>query len=519
MKILSLVQGTPEWAAHRASHFNASDAPAMMGVSKYTTRNELLRRLAMGYTPEVDAATQRRFADGHAAEAAARPAIEALIGEELYPATATSDEYAQMSASLDGVTMDESLVWECKLYNKEKADYIQAHGMVPPTDYWQCVQQLIITRATKLLYTLGDTDTRVEMALDPLDEKKLLSGWAQFAADLQAYKLTEPAPVIVAEVVDSLPAVSVRMDGAIAVISNLDVFGERLKAYVAELDKNPSTDQAFANAESACKRLKAAEDALEQSESAALAQIEPVEAMRRTVADYKELARSARLLLEKIVKQRKESIRIEIQQKAAAEFAAHVAAINVRLGMVKLSGIVADFAGAMRGKKTLSSVQGAADDELARAKIEANAVAEKMETNLRSLRELAADHKFLFSDVQQIIGKENDDLRLLILSRIEAHQKAEEAKAQKIRDEAIAAERLRVEVAEIASHPEKELAQQVTELVPRPLTNKPIPQPEDAAILAVIANHYRVSQSLAFQWLLGMDFDQLSETFNTEKAA
>ena len=28
-----LIQGSPEWHAHRAAHFNASDTPAMMGVS------------------------------------------------------------------------------------------------------------------------------------------------------------------------------------------------------------------------------------------------------------------------------------------------------------------------------------------------------------------------------------------------------------------------------------------------------------------------------------------------------
>ena len=33
MKTIKLIQGTPEWNAHRAQHWNASDAPAMMGVS------------------------------------------------------------------------------------------------------------------------------------------------------------------------------------------------------------------------------------------------------------------------------------------------------------------------------------------------------------------------------------------------------------------------------------------------------------------------------------------------------
>ena len=76
MKIHSLIQGTPEWRAHRTNHFNASDAPAMMGCSPYETRTQLLHRLKTGVGPEVDAATQRRFEDGHRFEALARPLAE-----------------------------------------------------------------------------------------------------------------------------------------------------------------------------------------------------------------------------------------------------------------------------------------------------------------------------------------------------------------------------------------------------------------------------------------------------------
>ena len=53
MKILDLIQGSPEWLAHRATHFNASDAPAMMGCSPYKTRAQLLREMHTGVVPEV----------------------------------------------------------------------------------------------------------------------------------------------------------------------------------------------------------------------------------------------------------------------------------------------------------------------------------------------------------------------------------------------------------------------------------------------------------------------------------
>ena len=48
MKTHDLIQGSPEWLAYRAQHFNASDAPAMMGCSPYKTRAQLLAEMHTG---------------------------------------------------------------------------------------------------------------------------------------------------------------------------------------------------------------------------------------------------------------------------------------------------------------------------------------------------------------------------------------------------------------------------------------------------------------------------------------
>lgn len=99
-------QGSDAWHAMRAQHFTASEAPAMMGGSRWQSRSELLRQKATGSAPDVDADTQRRFDAGHAAEAAARPLAEAIIGDDLYPVTCTDDvDGLALLASLDGMTM------------------------------------------------------------------------------------------------------------------------------------------------------------------------------------------------------------------------------------------------------------------------------------------------------------------------------------------------------------------------------------------------------------------------------
>ena len=113
-ELIACVQNSPEWHAFRATHHGASEAAAMLGLSKFTSRTELLRQKATGIAPKVDAGKQGLFDAGHAAEAAARPMAEAIIGEELYPATYS---YGTLSASCDGLTMGGETAFEHKLWS------------------------------------------------------------------------------------------------------------------------------------------------------------------------------------------------------------------------------------------------------------------------------------------------------------------------------------------------------------------------------------------------------------------
>jgi len=84
MKIHNVAQGSAEWHALRSQYFTASEAPAMMGASKYQSRTDLLTAKKTGITPEVTPNQQRIFDKGHATEALARPLVEEKIGEELF---------------------------------------------------------------------------------------------------------------------------------------------------------------------------------------------------------------------------------------------------------------------------------------------------------------------------------------------------------------------------------------------------------------------------------------------------
>lgn len=431
MKIHNVTQGSSEWHSLRAGHFTASEAPAMMGASKYQTRTELLAAKKSGIAPEVNSSQQFIFDKGHAAEAGARPIAEEQIGEELYPIVCTE---GNLLASLDGATMLGDTIFEHKLWNESLAAQVRA-GDLEPHYYWQLEQQLLVSGAEKAIFVCSDgtRDNFASMEYRPVPGRaeQLLAGWKQFEEDLAAFEPQAPAQKVAANQVDDLPSVMVQVTGSVAIVDNLAVFEVALGDFLANrLIREPRTDQDFADLDLQIKALKKAESALDAAEAQMLAQVQTVDAIKRKKDAMSKLIRDNRLLAEKLLASEKEARRLEIKTAAESAFAAHVAAINKRLGKVQLPPIRADFAGVMKGKRTIATLQDAADTELARLKIEANASAEAIEVNLASLRTLATDHAFLFSDAQQLVLKDNEALEAIIKSRIADHEAEEKAKAE-----------------------------------------------------------------------------------------
>lgn len=451
MQTHSLIQGTPDWHAYRANHHNASDAPAMMGESPYKKRSELLHERATGGTKEIDAFTQTLFDGGHRFEALARPLAEVVVGEDLFPVTGSLD---RLSASFDGITMGEDVIFEHKTLNDEiraaqsSAD-LGLHYRI------QMEQQLYVSGADKCLFMAtkwSDSDDLIEKREfwyepDLKLRAAIIAGWQQFAEDLANYEHIEVLPAAVAAPVQDLPALSIRVDGSLTLNHNLVIFGDKLTKFISDVNMKPEDDQAFADAEQAIKVMERAEEALGAAEASALGQISTVDEMVRTVASYKELARKTRLMLEKMVKARKETIRVEIQQDAKDKSTAHIAALNTRLGKPYMPAVAVDFAGVMKNKRTIASLRDAVDTELARFKIEANAIADRIQINLGVLRELAGAHSFLFADTPAIVLKAADDLTALVKLRISEHEAAEAAKAEALRKQIAEEERIKAEKA------------------------------------------------------------------------
>ena len=450
--IIKHAQGSQQWHAHRANHFNASDCSTAMGLSSYKTRSQLLHEKATGITPEIDAQTQKRFDRGHEFEAIARPWAEEIIGAELYPIVLAGEhEGLKLSASLDGLTMLEDVSFEHKSLNSDLAESLDV-GEIPAQYHPQLEMGLMLSGAERCLF-MASSGVKDELRYawyepDAALRAQIVAAWHQFAADLATFTPTEtvinPAP----NAVTALPAVSVQVSGAIAIRDNLPAFEVALRDFIDHrLIRNPATDQDFADLESQIKALKTAEAALDAAEAQMLSQVESVDAAKRMKDMLHKLTRDNRLMAEKLLSARKDTIRAEIVADGRNAMADHINALNKRIGRAMMPPVPVDFAGAIKGKRTLDSMRDAVAVELARAKIEASAMADRITINLRTLNE-NPELAFLFADVAQLVLKAPDDLDAVVQNRIAAHQAKEAARVEADRARIAAEERAKAEAAE-----------------------------------------------------------------------
>ena len=489
MKIVDYPQGSAEWLAHRAQHFNASDAPAMLGVSPYKTRAQLLRELHTGVSTDVDIATQKRFDNGHRAEALARPLAEKIIGEDLYPITGSE---GRLSASFDGLTMDESIVFEHKALNADLRAAFRAiedgadQDALPIYHRAQMEQQLLISGAERALFMSSAFDADGNLLEEhhcwyyPDDEMRgaILQGWVQFAADLANYSLppaTEAAPV--GKTPETLPALRIEVTGEVTA-SNLAEFKQTALGAIRSVNRELKTDQDLADAEKAVKRCADVESRLKAAKEHALSQTATIDALFKALDDISAEARTVRLDLDKLVARRKVEVKEEAVAKARRALDEHIAKLNAELAPFRLPPVAADFAGCIKGLKSFASMQDKLDGLLATAKIAAEADARAIRGNVTTFKQEGEGFEFLFADLGQIINKPADDFRALVAGRIAQHKVAEAERERKKRE----AEELARQQAEAAageqSRRQEEAARIAAEAAAKAAAQTYVPQPQ-----------------------------------------
>ena len=458
--ILDIQQGSDEWARIRANRFTASEAAAVFGLHKYMSREDLMYQKKCQPEQEVDAAKQRLFNKGHEAEAAARPIAEKIIGDDLFPVV-LDDEENGFLASMDGLSTLGDIGWEHKLLSESLAQQIDS-GELEEHYRIQMDQQFALSGAGHILFTASDgTEENAKHLWIERDEdriKRLIAGWDQFEKDLAEYEPPKHQAKAEGASPETLPALRIQVSGEVT-DSNLTEFREHAMAVIQGINTDPQTDEDFATAEKTVKWCKDVEQRLDAAKDHALSQTQTIDELFRTLDEIKEQARQTRLNLDKQVKASKQAKRDEIYTAAVEKIRAHYAQLNESLGIDAL-GVPAnagnDVAAALKGKKTITSLQSAADEAAANAKLAANELAETVRGNLQQLAEHAPDHRFLFNDLDRVATKAPEDFAALVKQRISEYEQAEKERREREEQERQKRESIEAARAEMAEREERE---------------------------------------------------------------
>lgn len=141
-------QNTPEWLEMRKKHLGASDAPVVMGVSPWKSPFQLWEeKLGLRKSQFTSAAMQR----GHDLEPKALEMYNNCTSQCAVPEVVFHPEKKWMLASLDGISLDRSMVVEIKCPGKED-HYLASTGKIPEKYYPQLQHQLAVIGLDLLHY-------------------------------------------------------------------------------------------------------------------------------------------------------------------------------------------------------------------------------------------------------------------------------------------------------------------------------------------------------------------------------
>lgn len=444
MKIVKVKQGTPEWHAHRARYFNASDAPAMMGCSPYKTRDQLVRELATGLSEEITPQKAAIFEAGHRAEALARPLAERIVGEELFPVTAVADE-GPYSASMDGLSMGEDKNFEHKALNDvlREAMFPGCTGADLPLLYRVQMehQNLVGESIERTLFMASKWDQAGNLieerhcwyTPDPALRAAIVEGWKKLELDVAAYAPDQQAPAPKLDPKDKqakLPAIRIEVRGEV-VASNVEDLRALAVGRIALVKTELATDQDFLDAKVDADWLREVAASMKMGLQMVRAGMEPVDAVMTMMEQVEALATRKAIDLEKQVETEGKRRKDAVVDTAQVELNQHIQKHNDALGANYLQRVVGPLAMAAKGLKTIKSTEEKVGAALVAEKAKADALALAFTRNRAVLKVDGTDWISLFPDFATMGSSEPEVFQAIAKQRIEkAKEAAEAAKAQ-----------------------------------------------------------------------------------------
>ena len=551
MVTVDVKTGSKEWHEHRAKYFNASDAPAVLGKGKMS-REELLDKYK-GYQEEVSDFTQKIFNKGHELEADALYYAELEVGDDLYPLIGVN---GTLSASFDGITLDERIIYEHKTLNAEikQSGATLAHKI-------QVQQQFMVSGAYRCLFlATNGVDEHYQEWLEPDLElqEQIKNGWELFSIDLEHHEIKQKneAPVTVA--VLELPSVIIQVKGELTLCNISDV-RPVFDKFLQDATVNLVTDNDFAIAEAESKKARDIAKRCIATEKNVIDQTASISEVTRELRMYADKFNALALQQENAVKTQKDNIKIALLNKSTAEFGIFIKTLNDGIKPIYLKTQQPNFMEAMKGKRTISSLEDAIVFELSKCQSIAVAAAALIGANLKEIA-AASEYKFLLNDFDSLVLMDIEHLKMTIDTRIRDHRAAEaqriidiEAAAlKKAQEDLLESEREKIRLEVLADQKAVELEKERTwmeeeaklqldaEFVRK--TASSIEQcaqyadsaadrnaelagaakirqqaddiekslkPTDAEILASIVFYFNCSQETACMWLRGLDINKL----------
>lgn len=158
MRTVHLDQRSGDWLAWRAAGIGGSDAPAVVGLSPWTSRQSLLaqkRRVHQGgpHAPDRDSPAMHR---GRLLEPRVREAYERLTGVDAPAVCGVHDSLPFVKASFDGYCAARRLALEIKCPNAD--DHRRALGGHVPTKYLPQVHHLLLVADAAELHYVSFND-------------------------------------------------------------------------------------------------------------------------------------------------------------------------------------------------------------------------------------------------------------------------------------------------------------------------------------------------------------------------
>lgn len=146
MKIVDLVQGSPEWLESRRSGIGASDIGAIMGVCQYRDARDVYDdKIGEGKPFFVSDAVKH----GNAQEPLAREWLEKQLATNLESVCAEHEELDYFKCSFDAINEDRSLVIEIKSpFNKTNVEKYKKIENVPLSYIYQVQWQIMIAEVS-----------------------------------------------------------------------------------------------------------------------------------------------------------------------------------------------------------------------------------------------------------------------------------------------------------------------------------------------------------------------------------